>query len=224
MLTFHCLPRQGTPTCVGLAPQKLAIAGWTGRDPATVRAHIEELAALGVPRPPKTPLIYRVAASLLTQKDSIQVQGPRTSGEAEFILLRHDGHLWVGVGSDHTCRALEAISVPASKQCCAKPVGPTLWRFSDLQAHWDRLELHSYAVLDGHRMTYQRASVAAILLPDTLIDLCDAQDVNLDESLLFCGTVPLLADWTRADEFICELRDPVLNRRMECRYRVQTLD
>jgi hypothetical protein len=224
MLTFHCLPSEGKPTCVALAPHKLVIAGWTGRDPAMVQAHVEELAALGVPRPPKTPLIYRVAASLLTQEDRIQVQGARTSGEAEFILLRHDGHLWVGVGSDHTCRALEAISVPASKQCCAKPVGPALWRFSDLRAHWDRLELRSYAVREGHRVPYQDASVAAILRPDTLVGLCEAQDANLDESLVFCGTVPLLSEWARADEFICELHDPVLNRRMECRYRVQTVD
>ncbi|CAB3722967.1 DUF2848 domain-containing protein [Trinickia soli] len=224
MLNLQCLPREGEPTRVALAPSKLAIAGWTGRDPATLQAHIEELAKLGVPPPLRTPLVYRVSASLLTQQDVIQVQGERTSGEAEFVLTRLGGHLWVGIGSDHTCRALETLSVPASKQCCAKPIGPALWRFSDLQAHWDRLQLRSYAVRKGHRMPYQCASVAAILPPDTLLGLCEAEQVNLDESLVFCGTVPLLSGWAQADEFICELHDPVLNRRIECRYGVQTLD
>ena len=224
MLTLQCLPSDGEPTRVALTPRMLAIAAWTGRDPATLRAHIEELAALGVPPPPKTPLVYRVAVSLLTQQEVIQVQGERTSGEAEFILLRHDGDLWVGIGSDHTCRALETLSVPASKQCCAKPIGPALWRFSDLQAHWDRLELRSYAISEGRLIPYQQASVAAIFPPETLLALCEAETVSLDESIVFCGTVPLLSGWACADEFICELHDPVLNRRIECRYGVQTLD
>jgi len=46
--------------------QNLLIAGWAGRDDTAVH-HIDELAALGVPRPGRTPLYYRVAASLLTQ-------------------------------------------------------------------------------------------------------------------------------------------------------------
>ncbi|MFL5183218.1 MAG: DUF2848 family protein, partial [Microvirga sp.] len=34
----------------------LVIAGWAGRDEAALRHHIEELAAIGVPRPSAVPV------------------------------------------------------------------------------------------------------------------------------------------------------------------------
>ena len=55
--------------------EDLVIAGWTGRDVAALNRHIEELKAIGVQPPSKVPLYYRVAASLLTQAESIQVPG-----------------------------------------------------------------------------------------------------------------------------------------------------
>ncbi len=38
----------------------LVIAGWTGRDAATVEHHIAELEAIGVARPRTVPCFYRV--------------------------------------------------------------------------------------------------------------------------------------------------------------------
>ena len=98
--------------------RQLVVAGWTGRNAAAVEAHIRELAELGLPRPSHTPVFYRVAAALLTRRDSIQVVGTDTSGEVEFVLVR-DGGWYVGLGSDHTDRALEITSVALSKQVCA---------------------------------------------------------------------------------------------------------
>ena len=49
----------------------VVIAGWTGRDRATLEAHIRELEALGIVRPKTTPTFYRVAASLLKCADEI---------------------------------------------------------------------------------------------------------------------------------------------------------
>jgi hypothetical protein len=45
-----------------LAPgraRQLIIAGWTGRDRVAQEKHIAELEALGVRRPPSTPVYYR---------------------------------------------------------------------------------------------------------------------------------------------------------------------
>ena len=39
--------------------QQLVIAGWAGRNRAAIEHHIEELAAIGVPRPSAVPLYYR---------------------------------------------------------------------------------------------------------------------------------------------------------------------
>jgi hypothetical protein len=38
--------------------RSLVIAGWTGRDAARVEAHVRELEAEGIPRPPRTPMFY----------------------------------------------------------------------------------------------------------------------------------------------------------------------
>ncbi|HZS68122.1 MAG TPA: DUF2848 family protein [Burkholderiales bacterium] len=67
--------------------EQLIIAGWTGRDEAALRKHIRELEKLGVKPPKTTPIFYRVAADLLTHSGAIQVSGPDTSGEVEFVLL-----------------------------------------------------------------------------------------------------------------------------------------
>ena len=91
------------------------VAGWTGRDRGAVEEHIAELEALGVARPSSVPLFYRVSASRLTTAREIETTAS-SSGEVEAVVLRHDGRLWVGVGSDHTDRELESYSVAVSKQ------------------------------------------------------------------------------------------------------------
>jgi hypothetical protein len=65
----------------------LIIAGWTGRDEKAIRHHIEELAAIGVPRPSTVPLFYRVAATQLTQTAHLQALGPDSSGEVEPVVV-----------------------------------------------------------------------------------------------------------------------------------------
>ena len=124
----------------------LVIAGWTGRDQAAVERHIRELVELGVAPPSRTPIFYRVAASLLTTADAVDVIGTDSTGEVEFVLLNSDGAWWVGVGSDHTDRRAEAVGVTLSKQLCPKPLAPKLWSFDAVERHWDELILRSYAV------------------------------------------------------------------------------
>ena len=104
---------------VDIDVRDLTIAGWTGRDAAAVQHHIDELAAIGVAPPSQVPLFYRVSADLLTTAPDIQVLGEASSGDAEPMLIRAGGKMWIGLGSDHTDRALEAVSVASSKQVCA---------------------------------------------------------------------------------------------------------
>src|SRR5689334_3262761 len=97
-------------------PSELVIAGWTGRDEAALKKHIKELEQLGV-RPPKaTPIFYRVSANLFTHATEIQVSGPDTSGEVEFVLIQTKNDLRVALGSDHTDRKAETIGESLSKQ------------------------------------------------------------------------------------------------------------
>src|SRR6476619_2936412 len=125
-------------------PAELVIAGWTGRDEAALKKHIRELEEIGVKPPKTTPIFYRVSASLFTYADEIQVSGPDTSGEVEFVLLRTSNDLRIALGSDHTDRKAETIGVSLSKQLCAKPVSRESWAYEDVKAHWARLTLRSW--------------------------------------------------------------------------------
>src|SRR5690349_18580321 len=100
---------------VTVAVDNLIIAGWTGRDPKAVEQHIRELEALGVKRPAAVPIFYRVAVARLTTASAIEVLGEKSSGEVEFVLLKCNGRLWVGTGSDHTDREAEVAGVSLSK-------------------------------------------------------------------------------------------------------------
>ena len=130
----------------------LVIAGWTGSDVAALEKHIRELEAIGVKRPKTTPIFYRVAASLLTSAERIEVLGDQSSGEAECVVYSLGEGLFVGVGSDHTDRKAEAIGVSLSKQMCAKPVSSRLWPYDEVSGHWDRLILRSFATIGGGAM------------------------------------------------------------------------
>src|SRR5262245_44971210 len=123
---------------------ELVIAGWTGRDEAALQKHIRELEEIGVKPPKTTPIFYRVAASLFTHAQEIQVSGPDTSGEVEFVLLKTDKDLLVALGSDHTDRKAETIGVSLSKQLCAKPVSAEAWRYQEVKPHWEKLVLRSW--------------------------------------------------------------------------------
>ena len=69
----------------------LVVAGWAGRDQHAIEHHIEELFAIGVPRPSSVPLYYRVAENQLTQASRIQVVGDQSSGEVETFVFRAGG-------------------------------------------------------------------------------------------------------------------------------------
>ncbi len=198
----------------------LVIAGWTGRDAAAVEAHIRELEALGVARPKSAPIFYRVSASLLTTADSIQVSGDASSGEVETVIFETEAGRLVGVGSDHTDRQAETINVSLSKQMCAKPVAPIVWRWDDVADHWDSLVLRSWALGDGERSLYQEGSVTAMRPTEELIGLYGGL---APATAMFGGTLAVHGGVRAASGFEMELHDPVLNRSIRHRYGIETL-
>ena len=207
-----------------VAINDLIIGGWTGRDKAKLEEHIVELEALGVARPVSTPCFYRVGANLLTTAPTIQTVGTGSSGEAEYFLLKRDDGFWVGLGSDHTDREVEAYNVTVSKQCCPKPIAARLWRHDDVRAHWDELILRSFRVESGERILYQEGTVASMIDP---IDLAAqyADDVAALETgqAMFGGTLPVIGGIQGAPRFELELEDPVLNRKITHTYDMTNL-
>ena len=216
--------RDGAPP-LSFTPADLIIAGWTGRDAHKVAEHIEELRLLGVAPPPSTPCFYRGGRELLTTATHLDVLGPDSSGEAEFVILvDDDGEWWVGVGSDHTDRKAEAWSIAASKQMCPKPVAPALWRFADVEPHWDRLELRAFVVEEGARVPYQSGSVAAMLHPrDTAAAWAREGGTLGPGSVMFGGTLPVIGGIRPRAEFTVELHDPVRGSSLAHRYTCRWL-
>jgi hypothetical protein len=202
--------------------RELVVAGWTGRDIAALETHIRELEAIGVKRPKTAPIFYRVAASLLTTADTIEVLGDQSSGEAECVVYSFDDSLFVGVGSDHTDRKAEAVGVSLSKQMCAKPVSREAWRFEDVAVHWDKLILRSFVSTEGRRRPYQEGSLAAMRPPTELFRLYCGGPLPAGTAM-FCGTLAVHGGIAPSETFEMELEDPVLGRRITHSYRVNTL-
>jgi hypothetical protein len=195
--------------------RELVIAGWTGRDEAALKKHIRELEEIGVKPPKTTPIFYRVSSTLFTYADEIQVSGPDTSGEVEFVLMRKDAGLFVTVGSDHTDRKAETIGVSLSKQLCAKPVSRESWRYAEVQPHWERLVLRSWA--DGE--LYQEGPVSAMRSPEDLT----ARHPLEPGWAMFCGTLAARGGIRPASRFRMELEDPVLRRKLTHEYAIKVL-
>jgi hypothetical protein len=201
----------------------LIIAGWTGRDEAALEAHLRELEAIGVKRPRKTPIFYRVAASLLTTDPSIEVVGGHSSGEAECVAYFFDDGMWIGLGSDHTDRSAESTSVSLSKQLCAKPVSGEIWRLEDVAPHWDTLILRSYVGTGEGRHLYQEGALTTIRPLAELIELYDKRGRLPADAAMFCGTVPVCGSIKPAECFEMEMYDPVLQRSLSHSYWIETL-
>ena len=205
------------------AIKSLVIAGWTGRNVAALEAHIKELEAIGVKRPKTVPIFYRVASSLTTTATFIEVMADKSSGEVEFVLFALDDGLWLGVGSDHTDRKAETVGVTLSKQLCAKPVGMTLWRYDEVEPHWDKLVLRSFVPDGGKRRLYQEGPVTNMRSPEELIKLYTGGDKLAPGTAMFCGTFAVHGEISYSGTFEMELEDPVLGRKLTHGYKIVSL-
>jgi hypothetical protein len=221
-LTFT-IDDKGATTRLTLPIDRAVIAGWTGRDPVARDKHIAELEAIGIARPATTPIYYRVAACRLTLEDSIEVCGGDSSGEVEFVLIGWQGRIFVGCGSDHTDRKVEAYSVTVSKQMCDKPVASELWELEDVIDHWDRLILRSFAWINGERVLYQEGTLDAMLPVKDLIERQFGKQGLPDGCAMFGGTFGAKGGIRPASRFEIELEDPVLKRSIRHAYDVISL-
>ena len=215
---------------IGGAPRRieisrLVVAGWTGRDKAAVEKHIAELGAIGVRRPRTVPTFYRLGAGLATTAREIEVVGEDSSGEVEFVLVSAPDTLYVGVGSDHTDRKVEAYAITVSKQMCPKPLGAELWPFEELQRHWDRLVLRSYVTRKRKRRLYQEGEVSHMLAPRDLLARFSRSRERLDPgTAMFCGTLPVHGNIAGGERFEMELHDPVKKRSLKHEYAIRELE
>lgn len=182
----------GSHDRLGMTGFRIIVAGYTGRDEAQVRHHIDELAAIGVAPPPQVPMFYPMPDAAVTTAAAAPVTGSNTSGEIEPVLIRHRGKNYLGVGSDHTDRTLETVDIGQSKQACPKPLGADVVEIGEWsEFDWDNCHARSW--VDG--VLYQSGSLAGLRRPDALLAiLTDRLDGfgGGSDYLCFAGTLPLI--------------------------------
>lgn len=207
--------------------RRLVNAGYTGRDQESLRRHIEELKKEGVPAPDSTPTAYEVITKLLYFDDEIEVVGEKTSGEAEFVLFCGGGEVYVGVGSDHTDRELETVSIIKSKQICPNVMSNRVWDLKAVRKDWDDLLLRSWVKDEREeKLLYQQAPLSSILAPEELMGFVKNKldDGNLEGVVIFSGTVSIIPEKIHfSPYFEVELLNPKTGQRLSCGYRVRNL-
>jgi hypothetical protein len=205
--------------------KKSACIGYSGRNQEMVKKHIEELALEGIAPPPSVPMVYPISNILVTQDEEIHVLGKKTSGEVEFVLLINNENTYVTVGSDHTDRELEGYSIPYAKQATPKPVAKEAWLLDEVADHWDDLQLTCEIFINNNWEVYQSGHVTANLAVEDILKFANSkQAVDLEGTILFCGTVPILCgQFLFADGFRLTLTDPVLGRTIKHEYLVRDI-
>lgn len=204
---------------------ELYIIGYAGRNMEKTMEHIKELEEqLGVPAPKKIPTIFECSHELLTQEKSIKFVGNMTSGEVEYIIVVADDKIYIGLGSDHTDRELESISVPKAKQVCPKPIGTEIWDYDDLKDHWEQIKLISYQTINGKEELYQNGSLADILSVEKIISELKERAGSIENTVIYSGTVPLLNGFKYGENFRCVMVDDVLNRTLTLNYNINVID
>ncbi|MFT7574370.1 MAG: hypothetical protein ACI9XZ_000739 [Alphaproteobacteria bacterium] len=222
-LTFNCVTNNSASKTVTFESSNLVLAGWTGRDRAAVEHHIEELKELGVAPPSSTPVYYRTGVELCIQSEHLQVLGPDTSGEVEYVLLSMDDGLWFTVGSDQTDRKAEAIGIALSKQLAAKPMAKTAWRVADFAEIWDALMIRSWATINGEKVLYQEAPFGSILSPAELIRNYNGSDTLPVGTVMMSGTPAAIGGIRPAERFDIEIADKLGTRRINHGYDIEVL-
>lgn len=203
--------------------ESLIVVGFAGRDIEKTMEHIHELEAEGIKCPKNVPVVYQCSKEILTTADSIEVIADKTSGEVEYIVLVADGQYYIGLGSDHTDRSLEAVSIHKSKQLCLKPYAEDFWAYEDIKGHFDQIKMLSTQIIDGQEVEYQAGFTNDLLPLERIISEVE-KELSTDNCLIYTGTVPLKGGFKFGSKFSCKLVDPVLDRVLCLTYDVKVID
>jgi hypothetical protein len=133
-----------------------------------------------------------VSPYLLTHENRIVVQGKHTSGEVEYVAIRHQDEIYISVGSDHSDRQAESFSLAMSKQLCPKVVARQAILHRELRPHRDGLKLSASVQSHDRIVPYQQGSLADLMRLGSLIRNCPF-DLNFNGAVLFSGTLPTIS-------------------------------
>ena len=146
------------------------------------------------------------------------MQSAQTSGEVEIVIHVGD-KMHVGIGSDHTDRALETVSIPGSKQACVNHLAPVFWAWDEIADTWDNCIMRSWV---DDRL-YQEVGVNKFLSPPDIIGILKERVRNLPSKnyMVYCGTyVSVDKALGYGNKWRYQLEAPKLNRQIDSQYDV----
>lgn len=221
MLTFE-LP-DGSTTDVEVT--RLFNAGYAGRDQASVQAHIDELAELGVPGPTVIPALYPVSPYLAQQTESVAVQRGKSSGEAEWAIVLTEGGVLVTAACDQTDRELETYGVAWSKNASPDVLASKAWRLDDVEDHIDEIRIEAWVTdAAGEETQIQDGSFAELLPPAHWLEQLREKGYAQPGTVLISGTIPMASDVDQfAPKWRVRLTDPTNGNTIELAYAVEPM-
>lgn len=221
-LALEMIHRDGRCSPLSFPVQSVWNGGLAYRNLAVSEQHIAELRQQGIEAEVERPMVFPLTPQVVTTAEVIDVLGMETSGEVEYVLLVVGDQCYVTVGSDHSDRLLERVSVQMSKQVCPNVVARQVWPYYDVQDHWDQLILRATVTVGGERLVYQESRLEVLCTVDYLLDLLRQADAPRDGLVLFSGTIPTREKRLLFPEgYMLELEDPVLDRVLRHIYKVR---
>ena len=244
ILSMHiCSVRHGTYS-IDVDVKKVGCSRHAGRDITSTNELLDEVRAKGYAIHQAAGICFR-SRHLITNERTIEVQGPQTSGEVEFVAAIHKGDVFISVGSDHNDRSLAELWTPMlgkisdtakSKQMAPAVVAGEAWLYDDVKGHWDDIILKSYVTTPKRRVSYQEYQLADLL--DLEYYLGRYSWLREDGSVLLGGSSRVLPSVPRdvyqgqsslqnvtfPHDFHFEMCDPVLKRTIAHSYVVLSLE
>ena len=244
VLNLAITPAQGAPHSIDVEVGKIGCSRNAARAIEATHAGLEKIRAQGFQMHPAAGVCFR-SRYLITNEDTIEVQGAQTSGEVEFVALRYRGQLYISVGSDHNDRSVEDMwtamlgkvyDSAKLKQLAPAVIAPEAWPYEDVKAHWDQIILRSYVTANGQKISYQEFPLANLLDLEYYLENCPWMD---EEGSFLLGGSSTLVDELPADlyqgqstmsgvvfppDFHCEMIDPVLGRNITHAYAIMALE
>lgn len=199
-------------------------AGYAGRNQESVRAHIAELAELGVPAPSTTPTLYPIPNYMVTTDAEIQVVNAETSGELEYAIIFHGGKRYVTICSDHSDRDLEAHDVPKAKAIVPNVVAGEVWDYDEVKDHFGEIKVRMVVTKDGTDTLYMEGTMADLLAPEDWTDVLTERGLYQDGTIFLSGCWGTIPDsFIYADSYRLTMTDEKLGRTIETSYDVEVL-
>ncbi len=84
-------------------------------------------------------------------------------------------------------------------------------------------EAESYQNIKGEKILYQKGKLSEILPVEKIISELENRVGDIEDSIIFSGTVPLISTFKYGDEFICKIYDKKNNSTLNLNYEINQI-